>query len=69
MSHAATRTKKATSEYQSGPTLTALSYLFLHEGNEIVARCPDLDIVATGKTREEAENRLRALLLYQVNQW
>jgi hypothetical protein len=53
-------------ESQPGPILTALNYLFSHEGNKIVAHCLDLDIVTSGKDAQEAEDNLNALVLFQI---
>jgi hypothetical protein len=51
---------------QAGPILTALNYLFSHEGNRTVAHCLDLDITTSGADLTEAEESLDALVLVQI---
>src|SRR5438445_13318789 len=48
------------------PILTALHYLFTHEGNKVVAHCLELDIATHGTTIPEAEDSLNTLVLYQI---
>jgi hypothetical protein len=50
----------------TAPVLTALNYLFSHEGGKTIAHCLDLDLVTSGKTLEEAEASLNALVRYQI---
>jgi hypothetical protein len=49
------------------PILTALHYLFTHEGQKVVAHCLELDIATHGTNIEEAEESLNALVLYQIS--
>lgn len=51
---------------QTEPILTALHYLFSHEGDRTVAHCLDLDIAASGANLTEAEESLNALVLVQI---
>ncbi len=51
---------------QNEPILTALHYLFSHEGERTVAHCLDLDIAASGANLAEAEESLNALVLVQI---
>ena len=51
---------------QTSSILTALNYLFSHEGNRTVAHCLDLDITTSGENLEEAEQSLDALVLIQI---
>jgi hypothetical protein len=53
-------------EMTNSPILRGLSYLFSHEGKLRVAHCLDLDLVASGSTLEEAEDRLNTLVLVQI---
>lgn len=46
--------------------LTALHYLFSHSGGRIIAHCLDLDLVTSGDSIEQAENRLNAVVLAQI---
>lgn len=48
------------------PILTALHYLFSHQGDRTVAHCLDLDIATSGATVAEAEESLNALVLVQI---
>jgi len=51
---------------QSETILTALHYLFTHSGEEVVAHCLDLDLVTSGRTIEQAEERLNAVVVAQI---
>jgi hypothetical protein len=51
---------------QSEPILTALHYLFAHSGRKMVAHCLDLDLVTSGDTLEQAEERLNAVVVAQI---
>jgi hypothetical protein len=51
---------------QPEPILTALHYLFTHEGDKVVAHCLDLDIATNGTSIEDAEESLNALVLVQI---
>lgn len=48
------------------PILTALHYLFSHEGEKVVAHCLELDIATHGMDLQEAEESLNALVLFQI---
>jgi hypothetical protein len=50
-----------------GPLLTALHYLFSHEGDKVVAHCLELDIATHGRNIGEAEESLNMLVLYQIS--
>ena len=50
----------------NAPVLTALNYLFSHEGDATVAHCLDLDLVTSGATLAEAEEALNAMVRYQI---
>lgn len=54
------------SDTQTEPILTALHYLFSHEGDRTVAHCLDLDIAASGANLADAEKSLNALVLVQI---
>lgn len=51
---------------QPEPILTALHYLFTHEGGKVVAHCLELDIATHGTSITDAEESLNALVLYQI---
>src|SRR6185437_1432901 len=51
---------------QDAFVLTALHYLFSHEGNRVVAHCLDLDIATSEENIEAAEESLNALVRYQI---
>lgn len=51
---------------QADPILTALHYLFSHVEDRTIAHCLDLDLVTSGATLEEAEEKLNALVLCQI---
>jgi hypothetical protein len=53
-------------DMSNGPILTSLNYLFSHEGGRAVAHCLELDIVASGPDRAQAEDSLDALVLVQI---
>lgn len=46
--------------------LKSLNYLFSHESGKTIAHCLDLDIVTSGKDREEAERSLDTLVVVQI---
>jgi hypothetical protein len=48
------------------PILTALHYLFSHEGKKVVAHCLELDVATHGSTVEAAEKSLNFLVLHQI---
>jgi hypothetical protein len=48
------------------PKIKSLSYLFTQDGGTTVAHCLNLDLVATGKDRDVAEQRLDALVRAQI---
>jgi hypothetical protein len=48
------------------PKIKSLSYLFTQDGGITVAHCLNLDLVATGKDRDVAEQRLDALVRAQI---
>jgi hypothetical protein len=54
-------------EKQPEPILTALHYLFTHEGGKVVAHCLELDIATHGSDIPEAEDSLNMLVLYQIS--
>jgi len=54
-------------ENQPGPILTALHYLFTHEGEKVVAHCLELDIATHGTSIPTAEESLNFLVLYQIS--
>jgi hypothetical protein len=47
--------------------LTALHYLFTHEGERVVAHCLELDIATHGTSIALAEESLNMLVLYQIS--
>jgi hypothetical protein len=47
--------------------LTALHYLFSHEGNKVIAHCLELDIATNGGDFEEAQQSLNMLVLHQIS--
>ena len=47
-------------------TITELHYLFDTSDGKIVAHCLDLDLMASGDTREEAQKRLTACVEQQI---
>lgn len=51
---------------QSEPILTALHYLFSHSGEKVIAHCLDLDLVTSGQSVDDAEDRLNAIVLAQI---
>ena len=51
---------------QAEPILTALHYLFSHSARKVVAHCLDLDLVTSGESIEQAEERLNAVVLVQI---
>jgi hypothetical protein len=51
---------------QTEPILTALHYLFAHSGGQTVAHCLDLDLVTSGDSIEQAEERLNAVVVAQI---
>ena len=53
-------------ERPTEPILTALHYLFSHEGNRTVAHCLELDIATHGSDLRDAEESLNALVLFQI---
>lgn len=57
--------------FDSSPRLALPGLTFQVSSGEssIVARCPDLDIIVTGSTKEQAEEQLKAAVIYQINQW
>ncbi len=46
--------------------LTAIHYLFTESNGKIVAHCLDLDIISSGSTREEAQEKLNACVKQQI---
>lgn len=51
---------------QSETILTALHYLFTPTGGKTVAHCLDLDLVTSGDTLDQAEDRLNAVVIAQI---
>jgi len=49
------------------PRLDALHYLFTKKQESFVAHCLDLDLVAVGKDRAVAEQRLNAIVRAQIS--
>jgi hypothetical protein len=48
------------------PKIKSLNYLFTDSRGVVVAHCLDLDLVATGKDRDTAEQRLDNLVRAQI---
>ncbi len=51
---------------QPEPFLTALHYLFSHSEDKVIGHCLDLDLVTSGRTIGDAEDRLNAVVLAQI---
>jgi hypothetical protein len=61
------QTRSLVTEKPAESILTALHYLFSHEGARTVAHCLELDIATHGQDVKDAEESLNALVLFQIS--